>query len=80
MSDREKVVQPRLLCFANDTAELVLHRERVARHCNGIIAVLDTLRQEFADVTKQHDEEAMQFRATIEKMEKSFAGANKSSK
>ncbi|XP_076821823.1 coiled-coil domain-containing protein 180-like isoform X2 [Clavelina lepadiformis] len=61
-------------------AELVLHKERVARHCRGITAALSSLKHNFSEMTTQHDEQAADFRAGIEKMENIYTNATKSSK
>nr|CAB3228335.1 coiled-coil domain-containing protein 180-like [Phallusia mammillata] len=61
-------------------AELVLHKERVTRHCRGITAALATLKHEFSEMTKQHDEQAAKFKAQVESTEDVFLHANKSTK
>uniref|UniRef100_F6XA93 DUF4456 domain-containing protein n=1 Tax=Ciona intestinalis TaxID=7719 RepID=F6XA93_CIOIN len=61
-------------------AELVLHKERVGRHCKGITAALSSLKHNFTEMTKQHDETATEFRGRVEKMEDVFISATKSTK
>ncbi|XP_078489424.1 coiled-coil domain-containing protein 180-like [Ciona intestinalis] len=61
-------------------AELVLHKERVGRHCKGITAALSSLKHNFTEMTKQHDETAAEFRGRVEKMEDVFISATKSTK
>uniref|UniRef100_H2Z2Y9 DUF4455 domain-containing protein n=1 Tax=Ciona savignyi TaxID=51511 RepID=H2Z2Y9_CIOSA len=61
-------------------AELVLHKERVGRHCKGITAALAALKHNFTEMTKQHDEDALEFRARVEKLEDVFVAATKTKK
>ncbi|XP_039268958.2 coiled-coil domain-containing protein 180-like isoform X2 [Styela clava] len=61
-------------------AELVLHKERVSRHCKGITAALLGLKQDFDEMTKDHEIQASNFRTKIEAMENIFINATKSAK
>ncbi|KAK2168021.1 hypothetical protein LSH36_21g05004 [Paralvinella palmiformis] len=61
-------------------AELVMHSERVSRHCKGINQALTELKQRFGQMTEEHNQLALQFREDIEALEIVFINATKSSK
>ncbi|XP_064648966.1 coiled-coil domain-containing protein 180-like isoform X2 [Lineus longissimus] len=61
-------------------AELVMHNERVTRHCRGITQALNDLKQRFNDLTHEHNKLLEKFRNDIEALETVFVNATKSSK
>ncbi|KAL3871453.1 hypothetical protein ACJMK2_039450 [Sinanodonta woodiana] len=61
-------------------AELVMHSERVTRHCKGVLQALTEVRQRFQNMTQEHNEMASKFRQNIESLEVVFMNATKSSK
>ncbi|XP_076436919.1 coiled-coil domain-containing protein 180-like isoform X2 [Babylonia areolata] len=61
-------------------AELVMHGERVTRHCKGIGQSLSELRSRFAAMSSQHNSLAKKFRQDIEALEVIFINATKSSR
>ncbi|XP_064616781.1 coiled-coil domain-containing protein 180-like [Liolophura sinensis] len=61
-------------------AELVMHSERVSRHCKGIQQGLTDLRQQFVKVTQEHNKLARKFRDDVESLESVFINATKSAK
>ncbi|XP_074654547.1 coiled-coil domain-containing protein 180-like [Tubulanus polymorphus] len=61
-------------------AELVMHSERVQRHCKGISQALNDLKQRFNDMSKDHDKLLLKFREDIENLETIFITATKSSR
>lgn len=62
------------------SAELVLHQERVSRHCKGIAAALVSLKQDFEQMVQEHDQLTVEFQDKIEGMEDVFMNATKSIK
>lgn len=62
------------------TAELVMHSERVMRHCKGINQALNDLKNRFNQMTQEHNELADKFKHDIEALEVIFINATKSSK
>ncbi|WAR30538.1 CC180-like protein [Mya arenaria] len=61
-------------------AELVMHSERVSRHCKGITQALTEVRERFMAMTQEHNELANKFRQEIEALEVVFINATKASK
>ncbi|XP_071097132.1 coiled-coil domain-containing protein 180-like [Haliotis cracherodii] len=61
-------------------AELVMHSERVARHCKGIQQTLAELRHRFNGMSHEHNKLAQKFREDIEALEIIFINATKSSR
>ncbi|KAK3581902.1 hypothetical protein CHS0354_024214 [Potamilus streckersoni] len=61
-------------------AELVMHSERVTRHCKGVLQALTEVRQRFQNMTQEHNDLAAKFRQNIESLEIVFMNATKSSK
>ncbi|XP_052220939.1 coiled-coil domain-containing protein 180-like isoform X2 [Dreissena polymorpha] len=61
-------------------AELVMHSERVTRHCKGITQALTEVRNRFVSMTTEHNELASKFRKDIEALEVVFINATKASK
>ncbi|XP_066293451.1 coiled-coil domain-containing protein 180-like [Branchiostoma lanceolatum] len=61
-------------------AELVMHQERVSRHCKGITTALNELKSRFTDLNTEHNRMFEQFREHIENMEHIFINATKSAK
>ena len=61
-------------------AELVMHSERVTRHCKGINQNLTDLKTRFTEMTEEHDRLAEKFREDIQALEIVFINATKSSK
>ena len=62
------------------TAELVMHGERVTRHCKGVNQALADLKTKFNAMTQEHNELADKFRDDIEALEVVFINATKSAK
>lgn len=60
-------------------AELVMHAQRVTRHCKGISQSLNDLKQRFLDMSTEHNNLAVKFRQEIEALEIVFINATKSS-
>ncbi|CAH1787861.1 unnamed protein product [Owenia fusiformis] len=61
-------------------AELVMHSERVSRHCKGIIQSLNDLKHTFNNMNHDHNKLASKFKHDIEQLEVIFINATKSSK
>ncbi|ELU16401.1 hypothetical protein CAPTEDRAFT_163477 [Capitella teleta] len=61
-------------------AELVMHSERVVRHCKGIQQALGELKHRFNQMMEQHNHLAVQFKQEIEALEVIFINATKSSR
>lgn len=61
-------------------AELVMHSERVTRHCKGIQQALTEVRNRFTNMTTEHNDLAAKFRQEIESLEVVFINATKASK
>mgnify|MGYP001794564256 CR=1 FL=1 len=61
------------------TAELVMHNERVVRHCKGINQTLADLRVKFDKLLSEHQIRFDQFQSGVEGMETIVLRANKSS-
>ncbi|KAL4219460.1 hypothetical protein ACF0H5_022039 [Mactra antiquata] len=61
-------------------AELVMHSERVTRHCKGIQQALTEVRNRFTNMTNEHNDLAAKFRQDIEALEVVFINATKASK
>lgn len=61
-------------------AELVLHTERVARHCAGMEHSLAELGTKFKAMSHEHNKLANKFRADIEALEVVFVNATKSAR
>uniref|UniRef100_W5MAG3 Coiled-coil domain containing 180 n=1 Tax=Lepisosteus oculatus TaxID=7918 RepID=W5MAG3_LEPOC len=59
-------------------AELVLHRDRVERHCKGITEALNTLKAEFVTLRQEQKTLTEDFRRQIYGMESIFINASKS--
>lgn len=66
-----------VLCIV--TAELVMHNERVVRHCKGINQTLADLRVKFDKLLSEHQIRFDQFQSGVEGMETIVLRANKSS-
>ena len=62
------------------TAELVMHGERVTRHCKGINQALGELKHRFNQMTQEHNCLAERFKQDIEALEVIFINATKSSR
>ena len=62
------------------SAELVMHSERVTRHCKGIIQALTDVRNKFTNMTSEHNKLATKFREDIESLEVVFINATKAAK
>lgn len=61
------------------TAELVMHNERVVRHCKGINQTLADLRVRFDKLLAEHQVRYDKFHVGVESMESIVLRANKSS-
>lgn len=61
-------------------AELVMHSERVLRHCKGVEQTISELRLKYATVTEDHNKMAEKFTKDVERLEAVFLNATKSSK
>ncbi|XP_076854168.1 coiled-coil domain-containing protein 180 isoform X2 [Brachyhypopomus gauderio] len=61
-------------------AELVLHRDRVDRHCRGIVQALAKLRTDFSELQIRQHAITEDFRSQIHSMEDTFNSATKSDK
>ncbi|XP_025113780.1 coiled-coil domain-containing protein 180-like isoform X2 [Pomacea canaliculata] len=61
-------------------AELVMHAERVTRHCKGVDQSLSELRARFVAMSLEHNKLATKFRHDIEALEVIFINATKSSR
>lgn len=61
-------------------AELVMHSERVVRHCKGVEQTISELRLKYATVTEDHNKMAEKFTKDVERLETVFLSATKSSK
>ncbi|GFO20003.1 coiled-coil domain-containing protein 180-like [Plakobranchus ocellatus] len=61
-------------------AELVLHAERVVRHCSGMEQSLAELGTKFKAMSHEHNKLANKFRADIEALEIVFVNATKSAR
>ncbi|XP_066569066.1 coiled-coil domain-containing protein 180 [Amia ocellicauda] len=61
------------------SAELVLHRDRVERHCKGITEALNALKTEFVALRDEQKKLTEDFRTHIYSMENVFINASKSS-
>ncbi|XP_041370743.1 coiled-coil domain-containing protein 180-like [Gigantopelta aegis] len=61
-------------------AELVMHSERVVRHCKGINQALFELKDEFKKMSDEHDKLTKKFKEDIEALETIFINATKSSR
>ncbi|XP_075434881.1 coiled-coil domain-containing protein 180 isoform X3 [Ascaphus truei] len=61
-------------------AELLLHSERVDRHCSGVTKALTQLKNECASLIERMKKETCSFRNKICAMESTFLNANKSDK
>lgn len=67
-------------CYFCTSAEIVLHSERVSRHCKGAERIIAELKLKCAALTEDHDKLADKFAKDIEKLETVFKTATKSSK
>ncbi|PIO29116.1 hypothetical protein AB205_0053100, partial [Aquarana catesbeiana] len=61
-------------------AELLLHSERVDRHCEGVNQALNDLKEESTLLIEKMKSETENFRSKIISMESTFLNANKSDK
>ncbi|KAM4696075.1 coiled-coil domain-containing protein 180 [Rhinophrynus dorsalis] len=61
-------------------AELLLHSERVNRHCDGVNQALSQLKNESSSLIEKMKQETLRFHNKISAMEKTFLNANKSEK
>ncbi|XP_018419728.1 PREDICTED: coiled-coil domain-containing protein 180 [Nanorana parkeri] len=61
-------------------AELLLHSERVDRHCEGVNQALNDLKEESALLIEKMKRETENFRSKIMSMQSTFLNANKSDK
>ncbi|XP_075041448.1 coiled-coil domain-containing protein 180 isoform X2 [Mixophyes fleayi] len=61
-------------------AELLLHSDRVDRHCEGIKQALNDLKEESASLINEMKTETDNFRSKIRAMESTFLNTNKSEK
>ncbi|KAE8582533.1 hypothetical protein XENTR_v10020159 [Xenopus tropicalis] len=61
-------------------AELILHSERVDRHCDGVSHSLEQLKRESSVLIENMKQQTLGFRSKIRAMESMFLGANKSDK
>ncbi len=61
-------------------AELVLHSERVTRHCKGVNQALSDIKNRFNQMTQDHNGLATKFKQEVEALEVIFINATKSSK
>ncbi|XP_065068754.1 coiled-coil domain-containing protein 180-like isoform X2 [Rhopilema esculentum] len=59
-------------------AELVVHRERVTQHCQGILNSLSTFKSRFSTMIHEHDSETEKFKISVESLENTFVSATKS--
>ena len=66
--------------FCLFSAELVMHSERVTRHCKGILQALTDVRNKFTNMTGEHNKLAAKFREDIEALEVVFINATKAAK
>ena len=62
------------------SAELVMHSERITRHCKGINQALNDLKMRFNQMTQEQNHLADKFKQDIEGLETIFINATKSSK
>ncbi|OCT65355.1 coiled-coil domain-containing protein 180 isoform X1 [Xenopus laevis] len=61
-------------------AELILHSQRVDRHCEGVSQALAQLKSESSVLIENMKQQTLEFRSKIRAMENMFLGANKSDK
>lgn len=59
-------------------AELVLHKDRVNEHCQGILSSLLAFKSRFFSMIEEHDEETEKFKNSVESLENTFVSARKS--
>ncbi|MBN3299810.1 CC180 protein, partial [Amia calva] len=64
---------------SGESPELVLHRDRVERHCKGITEALNALKTEFVALRDEQKKLTEDFRTHIYSMENVFINASKSS-
>jgi hypothetical protein len=58
-------------------AELLMHRDRVTQHCQGLQDALQSLKQEFQSMIEGQMEESEKFKRSVEELEQSFTNATK---
>lgn len=58
-------------------AELVMHRERVDRHCRGVTASLNEFKARFQEMIEEHDKETDIFKKSVQELEATFTSAAK---
>ncbi|KAI0222951.1 DUF4456 domain-containing protein [Lamellibrachia satsuma] len=61
-------------------AELIMHSERVSRHCKGIKLSLSELKRDFTNMNQSHNKLTEKFKQDIESLQVIFVNATKSSK
>ncbi|XP_015765794.1 PREDICTED: uncharacterized protein LOC107344618 [Acropora digitifera] len=58
-------------------AELVMHRERVERHCKGVTTSLNEFKARFQEMIEEHDKETDIFKKSVQELESTFTSATK---
>lgn len=58
-------------------AELVMHRERVERHCKGVTTSLNEFKARFQQMVEEHDKETDIFKQSVQELEATFTSATK---
>ncbi|XP_078383943.1 coiled-coil domain-containing protein 180-like isoform X2 [Oculina patagonica] len=58
-------------------AELVMHRERVDRHCKGVTTSLNEFKARFQQMVEEHDKETDIFKQSVQELEATFTSATK---
>lgn len=58
-------------------AELVMHRERVERHCKGVTTSLNEFKARFQQMVEEHDKETDIFKQSVQGLEATFTSATK---
>ncbi|KAM7451254.1 hypothetical protein ABFA07_001297 [Porites harrisoni] len=58
-------------------AELVMHRERVERHCKGVTTSLNEFKARFQQMVEEHDKETDIFKLSVQELEATFTSATK---
>lgn len=58
-------------------AELVMHRERVERHCRGVTTSLNEFKTRFQQMVEEHDKETDIFKHSVQELEATFTSATK---
>ncbi|XP_032230152.2 coiled-coil domain-containing protein 180 [Nematostella vectensis] len=58
-------------------AELIMHRERVEKHCKGVTTTLNEFKARFQQMVEEHDKETEVFKQSVQELEATFVSATK---